>query len=164
MAICFLRPGINTGAFQDTGIIVHAITVWVLICVMGLVIITDSMGKTISNSFVMTILLTGIADKLLTGRIQEASENAIAGFLIAGMALTASVITEKIIHRKALGGGDIKILFALGFYLGFNRSLTMLCMSCILGLITAFLSKTVKQEDTFPFGPAISIAAIIAAF
>jgi leader peptidase (prepilin peptidase)/N-methyltransferase len=61
---------------------------------------------------------------------------------------------DKILKRDSLGGGDIKLLFVIGLYLGLGTGLFNLILSCLTGLVFVFILK----RDRIPFGPAISLA------
>lgn len=88
--------------------------------------------------------------------------------LLGGIAVSTGLIIvvtlfEKIIGREAMGGGDIKLIFATGIFLGWQKNLLCLFLACILGIIFGAVTqkKREKQEDAkiFPFGPSIAAAA-----
>lgn len=62
-------------------------------------------------------------------------------------------------HPEAFGGGDIKLLCAIGAWLGFEIISYILLLSCI---IFGF-SCLINHRRVGPFGPAIVYATIIAA-
>ena len=162
---------------------------WALICVLAVVIVSDSIKCTIPNRCVLSIILIWIMGKFFLftsavvpcigsggsyafgtlsnvtvtakGIFAGIAGDAVSGLLISGMALVVSFFTGKLIHRKAMGSGDIKLLFALGMFLGFSKSLFMLLLACIFGLVIAFVSLYKGRTGHFPFGPAISFAAAI---
>ena len=57
-----------------------------------------------------------------------------------------------------MGGGDIKLIAVLGLHFGALRTLLILIIACIVGLIGAAAAGRLKGRE-FPFGPAIAIAA-----
>ena len=77
--------------------------------------------------------------------------------VIAGAMLLFSLIFDKLMGRESLGGGDIKLLFMVGLYLGLMIGFFNLILSCIVGLLFVALMK--KQR--IPFGPAISLSTYI---
>ena len=81
----------------------------------------------------------------------------LGGFLIAGIMLLMALVFDKVSGKESLGGGDIKLLFVVGLYLGFACSFFNLILSCILGLV--FVAAMKKKR--IPFGPAISLAAYV---
>lgn len=74
---------------------------------------------------------------------------------LAGGMLFLSLLFDKLTGKESLGGGDIKLFFMTGLYLGSAwEILFYLILSCLLGLAFAAFSK--KQR--IPFGPAIASA------
>ena len=72
--------------------------------------------------------------------------------LLFGMVSLISGILTKVTGRKALGGGDRKLIFAAGLYLGISGGILCLFLSCILVLILCCAGKRRK----IPMGPALS--------
>lgn len=72
-----------------------------------------------------------------------------------------------VVTNGAMGGGDIKIMAALGFLFGLSHTLVLMFFSFILGGIISsllLLFKIKKRKDYIPFGPFICLAALITIF
>ncbi len=83
------------------------------------------------------------------------------GFAAVSVPLLILVlIAERILKRPAMGGGDIKLIAVLGLHFGALKTLLILIIACIVGLIGAAVSGRLKGSE-FPFGPSIAIAAWI---
>lgn len=70
-----------------------------------------------------------------------------------------------IISKGAMGGGDIKLMGALGFCLGWEYIIIISVFSFILGAIVSLILLILKiktRKDYIPFGPFIAVSAIIA--
>ena len=52
--------------------------------------------------------------------------------------LVLSVAFDKVTKRRSLGGGDVKLLFMVGLFLGLAGSMLNLLMACLMGLAFAF--------------------------
>ncbi|MDD3218412.1 MAG: prepilin peptidase [Lachnospiraceae bacterium] len=91
----------------------------------------------------------GIAEQIKSGLL--------GGICIGGGLLLLSLVFDKIMKKESLGGGDVKLFFMVGLYLGLGVSLLNLIVACILGIVFAFGLKRQK----IPFGPAISCATLI---
>ena len=81
----------------------------------------------------------------------------LGGLIIGGGMLLLSLLFDRLLGKESLGGGDIKLFFMTGLFLGTAVSLFSLILSCILGLFVAVGMK----QNRIPFGPAISAAAFI---
>ncbi len=82
---------------------------------------------------------------------------AIAAFAFGGGMLLLSIIFDKVTGKESLGGGDIKLFFLVGLFLGPWVSLLNLIIACFLGLVLA----AVLKSERIPFGPSISGATFI---
>lgn len=81
----------------------------------------------------------------------------IAGFVIT---LLVSIICRKIWKKEMLGGGDIKLCTAIGFYIGYIGLLLTFIISSITGiLIILFIYKDTSRPVPFAF--CLSIGGII---
>ncbi|SEJ79843.1 leader peptidase (prepilin peptidase) / N-methyltransferase [Propionispira arboris] len=72
-----------------------------------------------------------------------------------------------ILTRGAIGGGDIKLLFVLGFWLGIDKLLFTLFFGFISGgfiSILLLLSHLKKRHDTIAYGPYFALGAILSMF
>lgn len=64
--------------------------------------------------------------------------------------------------RDGLGGGDTKLLAALGAWLGPLLLPTVLLAASIIGLLLVFVHRRIRREDgTFPFGPSLAAAGVV---
>lgn len=64
---------------------------------------------------------------------------------------------------EGLGGGDIKLVAVLGLWMGSEKLLTVVIISCILGGIAAIiliLTKKKSRKDFFAYGPYFSLTTI----
>ena len=86
----------------------------------------------------------------------ESAVGAIAGYILPVFA--GVLIAWK--HSDAFGGGDVKLLAAVGAWLGILPVIYTILLSCCLFAVFAFVMK----RRAGAFGPAISIAAIMVAF
>lgn len=81
----------------------------------------------------------------------------VAGVVIAGSVLLLSLVMDKVLKKESMGGGDIKLFFVVGLYLGLYGSLFNLILACIFGLLLVVVLK----QNKIPFGPAIAMATYI---
>ena len=79
------------------------------------------------------------------------------GFVISLPVFLLVLFVEKVWKKEVFGGGDIKLLFVTGIYLGWENNLLALFFACIIAIIIAL---TGSKKGFFPFGPSIAIGAI----
>lgn len=100
---------------------------------------------------------------------------------ISGGLLGISMVFDRILGKDSLGGGDIKLFFVTGLYLGAAVNLLNLIVSCLLGLLLGLaLSRMANHSENeeygenkaqsgtekrdsgqIPFGPAIALSSVL---
>ncbi len=106
-------------------------------------------------------------------------EGLLSGVVTAGFVLVVAVVFERHRNRKSLGGGDVKLIFAVSLYLGMDRSLSMLFVACVFGFISygidSFFSykkevfgetshRKNNKKGKIPFGPSIAASTLFFLF
>lgn len=87
--------------------------------------------------------------------------------LIGAVAIAGGLfyVLFQVSDGKWIGGGDVKLGFALGLLLGTPAlAFMMLFFASIIGLImsmAAFIGKRGKKSRVIPFGPCLILATII---
>lgn len=94
---------------------------------------------------------------------KDALRHLLAALVFGGGLLLLSLIMDKVLKKDSLGGGDIKLYFVVGLYLGFAATLFSLLLACVLGLLFALLRKRFGKaiSEQIPFGPSIAAAAAV---
>jgi len=91
---------------------------------------------------------------------KESYINGIIGFFIGGgLFLLIAVATNG-----AMGGGDIKLMAMLVFFLGWKHTILITILSFLTGALVSvvlLILKIKSRKDYVPFGPFIAMAAFI---
>ena len=89
--------------------------------------------------------------------------SALAGMLLGGGILyVVGTIAEWILKKEAMGGGDVKLLAAIGAFLGWKGVVFTLFTGSLLGSLAGLFIKYVFHEERIPFGPYLALGAMIA--
>lgn len=71
------------------------------------------------------------------------------------------LLGDFIFKKESMGGGDIKLMFVFGFVLGYPLAILSIFVGSIVGLPISLLLLKKNSEHIVPFGPFLSIGAII---
>ena len=126
--------------------------------------LVDLDTQIIPDRFILIPLIARCAELLLTAGLRGLLSGILPGIIIAGSVLILSLIMDKVLKKDTMGGGDIKLLFLIGTFLSLPACLLMVMIACVVGIFMASLLMKLKPDTPFPFGPALSLAAIITMF
>ena len=126
--------------------------------------LVDLDTQIIPDRFLLIPILFRAAELLLTGGFMGLWKGVLPGLIVSVAVLIFSLIMDKILKKDTMGGGDIKLLFVIGLFLSFPEMLLMVMIACVVGIVMASLLMKVSPDTPFPFGPALSLAAVIVLF
>lgn len=63
--------------------------------------------------------------------------------------------------QDSLGGGDIKLMFLIGLVIGYEMSICNIFLATFIAFPIALFLLIAKKDNIIPFGPFLSMAAII---
>lgn len=146
---------------------------------LGLVIPVSTASKALSCFLLYWLWLLWLIDY----RFQFIFDDSLVPLLMVGLAATpflpfsiwqrlaaaagAFVVLAAlaILGRGALGGGDVKMMAALGLWFGVNGIITTACVGFIVGGVAAVIFLLLKihgRKDYFAFGPFLIMGAVVA--
>ena len=124
----------------------------------------DLEGYIIPDRFVIALIVVRLVFLLLLGADRaQWIDSLLGGFAVGGGLLLIVLLYEKLRKIEAMGGGDLKLLFATGLYLGWMGNILCLFAACVLGIVFGIIATRGETERVFPWGPSISAAAILTA-
>ena len=94
--------------------------------------------------------------------------NSLLGILLGGGSLfVIATFYQWLFKREGMGGGDVKLLAMIGAFLGWDAVILTILLSSLIGSITGIIIMVLKGKDfkyAIPFGPFLSLGAVIALF
>jgi leader peptidase (prepilin peptidase)/N-methyltransferase len=116
------------------------------------------------------ISLPGIGVGLLGSLVlpQLTFFDSLIGFLVGGGSLfLVATLYQWLFKREGMGGGDVKLLAMIGAFLGWKAVILTILLGSLVGSITGIIIMALKGKDfkyAIPFGPFLSLGAVIALF
>lgn len=98
---------------------------------------------------------------IIDGGSGAAAMNVKSAFLYAGFGIGLWAFFYFIARISAIGIDDIKFLFIAGLLLGVKDFLAFMILSGVCGLVFGAIWQKVKQDETFPFAPALCLTTFI---
>lgn len=74
---------------------------------------------------------------------------------------TIKLLGDKAFKKESLGGGDIKLMFLFGLVIGFPLSICTIFLATFIAFPVALIILISNKENIIPFGPFLSMSAII---
>ena len=102
----------------------------------------------IPNGAVLFMIAVRLCFILTSGDILlRLRDAAIGAFCISLPVFVVSLVMEKILSREAMGGGDIKLFFAVGMYFGWRENILLLIIACVLGIVFGIVSALLSDDS-----------------
>jgi leader peptidase (prepilin peptidase)/N-methyltransferase len=67
-------------------------------------------------------------------------------------------------ETESMGGGDVKLLAMIGAFLGWKAALITFFVAPFFGMVVGVFNMVVKKDHLIPYGPFLSLAALMAIF
>jgi leader peptidase (prepilin peptidase)/N-methyltransferase len=147
--------------FYHYGLSLMTIASFILAEILIAVTFIDIDTMEIPNQLVVATGIMAILFAFIDPTVSLVSR--VIGFFI----VSAPMLGLCYIKEGAFGGGDIKLIAALGLWLGSSQLLDVIVMGLIAGGIGAFLLMKFahkKKTDTFAYGPFFTVAALLQLF
>ena len=152
----------------------YGITVWtfgVLLAVYFLIILSviDLQLMIIPDRFSLGLIVLGLAfawcNPNFTGVWWQKELWSLVG-AGAGLfgVLAIALLGTWLFKKEAMGGGDVKLMAGVGAFIGWQGVITTVIFGSFFGLVYAvflMLFKGKKGSDAIPFGPFLSLGALI---
>ena len=108
--------------------------------------------------------------------LDEFKASILGGFCIGALLFVLVLLIEHVTGRPGMGGGDIKLYAIAGLYVGFDKAVLVVLVSCILGFVTGFVLPAESNKNPnvnesarpiadrlrrkMPFGPFIALSLL----
>ena len=80
----------------------------------------------------------------------------------AGVIWALGVVGRAIFRKEAMGFGDVKLMAFVGGILGWDMALLTIVLGAVFGAIVGLLSLLRSRDTRIPFGPYLSLGALVA--
>ena len=125
------------------------------------VIISDIEYMIILDEVLIFSVFSIIILEIIDVGLYDASLKVLAGIGAFGTMLVIKKLGDVVFKQESLGGGDIKLMFLIGLVIGYPMSVCNIFLATFIAFPVALFLLISKKDNIIPFGPFLSMAAII---
>ncbi|HBV97066.1 MAG: peptidase A24 [Peptococcaceae bacterium BICA1-7] len=160
-AVELLTAAFFFAVYRHWGLGWQTISMWVFFSALVVVSFVDFDTLLIPDRVLITAVALGAPALWLTSK--ERLLDGVAGFFGAGLIMLAISLAA----RGGMGGGDVKLSAAIGFFIGWPDVLVVLFLSFMIGALAGAVLLALgkkKRKDAVPFGPFLAMGGVAGAF
>lgn len=141
-----------------------------LILISGLIIATfiDIGYRIIPDEISVGGMIVGLLVALVLTLFKKAPLSflqSLIGVIVGGGAIyLTGLLGDFLFKKESMGGGDVKLLAMIGAFLGWKKALFSFFIAPIFGAIVGVIVLIKYKDHYIPYGPFLSLGAIIALF
>ncbi len=119
----------------------------------------------IPDSMWVTILVGGVVLYIDTLIHNGWDKSELISRIIGALAVSVLFFLVDYLKPDSIGGGDIKLMFAAGFALGWVKTMFSLLIAGLVGTVFLLVTNSLKKENMkkqVPFGPHLAVGIFVA--
>lgn len=133
----------------------------VFVSMLVIVIVSDIRYMVICDEILIIGNILIFILLLLKGGIKLALMSTLYGIICFFVMWFIKILGDIIFKKESMGGGDIKLMFTFGLTMGISSSLASIFLASFIGLPISLIMLKSNSNHEIPFGPYLSIAALI---
>ena len=143
------------------GLTIECLYSIVFLSMLLIIIISDYQTMIIPDSVLIFFSGILIVLKFFMGDIEIVGIYMLHGLGAFIFMFTLKLLGDFLFKKESMGGGDIKLLAVFGFVLGLPLSIVAVFLSAFIALPVSLIVLKLKKTHEIPYGPFLSISAII---
>ena len=151
-------------SYLSFGLSLDLIIALTFVSMLIIVILSDYYYMIIEDSVLIVFGLILLVEIFFINGSQAVLSSIISGVLSFGIMFLLKLFGDFLFKRESLGGGDIKLMFIFGMIIGFDMSIMTVFLSSFIALPVSLIVLKTNQNHEIPYGPFLSIAAMIIYF
>lgn len=126
-----------------------------------IIIISDIEYMIILDEVLIFAIISIIILDIIDIGLYETSIKVLYAFASFVTMLLIKKAGDLMFKQESLGGGDIKLMFLIGLVIGYEMSICNIFLATFIAFPIALFLLVAKKDNIIPFGPFLSMAAII---
>lgn len=137
------------------------ITALIFVSSLIIIIISDIEYMIILDEVLIFAITAIIIVDLIDIGIYETTIKILSGIGAFVTMLVIKKLGDLMFKQESLGGGDIKLMFLIGLVIGYSMSVCNIFFATFIAFPIALFLLVSKKDNIIPFGPFLSMSAII---
>lgn len=126
-----------------------------------IIIISDYQTMIIPDEVLIVSSILLLIGLFIKGDFDLLISSLISGLIAFVFMFLLKKIGDFLFKKESMGGGDIKLMFIFGLVLGYKMALISIFIASFIALPISLLILFIKKDNVIPFGPFLSISAVI---
>ena len=130
---------------------------FIILILIAAAAVKDVKDRQIPDTINILIVIIGVIKIICLAEMRKTS---VVGFICATILMSVC----KLVMKDGLGAGDVKLISALGFFLGINRFIPFMVITSLVSASVAavmVILKKMKKNDCLPFAPLVLVGYIL---
>ena len=143
--------------------IVYAVVCAIVSSTLVCIFFVDLEHMLIMDSFNVTLALAGIVAIFFDG-YTEWYDHLIGAAVFGGLFLAIYYGAILILHKEGMGFGDVKLAFAAGLFLGWQRVIPTIFIASVSAAVVLVAARHIRKDEEgkeYPFGPFIAVGILL---
>lgn len=150
-------PTLSLDSWADWCFLAQWLIWWAVLLALTL---TDMAKRIIPNRLLLALIVNRVVWFFVLGEAPgTVLPDVLKALLVPVTLLILVLLSEKLMRRELMGGGDIKLLLVLALYMSWIQLLLALLAGCLAGLIFAAAARK-RPGMAMPFGPFLAAGAL----
>lgn len=148
-------------SFLVFGISIKFFIALVFISMLMIIIVSDIRYMLIDDEILIIASILIFILSIFEYDIKDALIYVLYGIICFIVMFLIKILGDFIFKKESMGGGDIKLMFVFGLTMGIPSSIASIFLASFIGLPISLIMLKNNSSHELPFGPYLSIAAII---
>lgn len=166
LPISYLLIEICTGilfavCYHVFGFSIELISALIFVSALIIVIVSDIEYMIILDEVLIVSVFSIIIVNIIDIGLYKTTLNILSGIGAFITMLLIKKLGDIIFKQESLGGGDIKLMFLIGLVIGYPMAICNIFFATFIAFPIALFLLIFKKDNIIPFGPFLSMSAIL---
>lgn len=131
------------------------------ISMLSIIVLSDYEYMIIPDEVLIFFGITLIIEFFFKDGLQATGMHILSGMLAFFTMWGIKKLGDLLFKKESMGGGDIKLMFVFGLVLGYPLAILSIFLGSIIGLPISLIMVSKNSNHEIPFGPFLSIGALV---